>query len=417
MWNILLFFALSVPALAGTHQFILKCQGETLSSAVSATFQVTQSEALGNKTYKIVIESSLGLSDLLTQLSALPDVLQAETNQETINAERESLMDVDGRAVYILDSSSAPFMDEAAIAEINGRAVYILDGGEDYAPIFAQYHVYLTGAHEAWPYATGQSIVVAVLDTGVDTDHELFTNNIVPGYDFIDNDIDPREIAEGLDSNGNGLLDEGFGHGTHVAGIIKTIAPNISIMPIKVIDSDGVGEMADIISGIDFAIANGARIINMSMSISEASANLLDAIDRAEQADVAVVTSAGNNDSDGLSYPATETKVYTVTSLGSNLLKSPFSNYATKVDASAPGELILSAHPNNRYVTRSGTSMAAPVLTGQMAILMEISPNLRHKLIFQQIKHSAFDIDWLNDTAYKNKLGRGVLDIEASVNQ
>ncbi len=258
-------------------------------------------------------------------------------------------------------------------------------------------------------------MVVAVLDTGVDIDHEFLVDNIVSGYDFVGDDSDPREEASGLDTNGNGLLDEGFGHGTHVAGIIKTIAPGVSIMPIRVIDSDGAGFLDDIIAGIHFAIDNGARVINMSLSISETSPGLEEAIARAKHADVAIVTSAGNEDSPDLSYPAVDNKVFTVVSLGPELLKSAYSNYNQKADIAAPGEFILSAHPNNRYVGRSGTSMAAPVLVGHLAILMELSPLTAPWHLLNDIEHSAYDIDDLNDPQYREKLGAGLLDIEASI--
>lgn len=326
--------------------------------------------------YRLNVTTNLTRSQLIDELYKRASVQYAEPNQQTTLDTLESAASLDSRVIFIIDDVD----DEAIYTStqqgiINSRVIFIIDEAEmEYAPLYGQYHMTEVNAYKAWEYATGVGQTVAVLDTGVDVDHPFLVRNLVPGYDFVDNDNNPDEPRANLDANANGKLDEGYGHGTHVAGIVKTIAPDAPIMPIRVADSDGQADLANIISGIEWAINHGAKVINMSMSISEPSQLLMDAINRARLAGIVVITSAGNDNSDQLQYPATETEVVSVASVGPLRERSTFSNYGRKVDLAAPGERIISAMPGGTYVARSGTSMSSPIVAAEAAIIFELVP-------------------------------------------
>ena len=91
------------------------------------------------------------------------------------------------------------------------------------------------------------------MDTGIDLDHPLLAGKLVPGYDFVDNDTDPDDAIDGIDEDDDWLIDEGAGHGTHVAGIVRLVAPAASIMPVRIFTSDGFGTYFDVAAGIVFA--------------------------------------------------------------------------------------------------------------------------------------------------------------------
>lgn len=115
--------------------------------------------------------------------------------------------------------------------------------------------------------ATGAGTVVAVLDTGVDAAHPMLAGRLLPGYDLIDDDPDPLDVANGVDDDGDGLVDEAYGHGTFVAGVVAQIAPDAAILPVRVLDADGRAELHTVIEGIDLAIEQGANVINMSFGL------------------------------------------------------------------------------------------------------------------------------------------------------
>jgi len=387
-------------AFAGNHNVILEFSATTNLTTELSQYSIVSYKQLGNKNmYKVVINSPLSRTDLIDELRNIPTLTNGEENQDSTLLEREAASDIDGRILTILD----------------GRIVTILDNGPDSpVDIFNQNFLDSVRAKNAWPYASGNGVIVAVLDTGVDSDHELLSGNMLPGYDFVDEDNDPREERLNLDTNGNGVTDEGWGHGTHIAGILKTVAPNVSILPVRVADSDGVSDLFNIIQGLEYAKNHGARVINLSMSIYESSPALVEMLNEVKAAGILVVTSAGNNNSSQLAYPAQESEVLTVASVDSNGYKSPYSNYATQVDVSAPGDGIISCLPGGGGVSRSGTSMATPVVAAQAAIILELVPDASIQYIRHRIINKSKDIGYLNPS-YNNMLGGGMADVWDSI--
>ncbi len=212
--------------------------------------------------------------------------------------------------------------------------------------------------------------IVAVIDTGIDLSHPVFVGRLLLGQDLIDGDGLPDEVRLGVDSSGNGVADQAFGHGTHVAGIVAQMSPNAIILPYRVLDSDGVGDPAAAASAVDAAVAAGATIINLSFGTDDGAqvAPLDAAIARAVAANVTVIAAAGNRANSKLRYPAALPGVVAVTaSAGTNVL-APFAAYGTKwVDFAAPGIAVLSTVPGGGQGRWSGSSMAAGVASGLAA--------------------------------------------------
>jgi len=201
------------------------------------------------------------------------------------------------------------------------------------------------------------SVIVALIDTGVDYTHPFLKDRIVNGYDFIDN-------------NGTSPMDFHF-HGTHIAGIIVNTTPaNVKIMPIRAINEDGKGYDSDIAQGIRFAVDNGADIINLSFGGEEFSPYLADAIDYALSKNVPIVAASGNDGADTKNfYPASEEKIIVVSATDQNDNIADFSNTGASIDVSAPGVAILSSMPGQGFANMSGTSMATPFISGLAAML------------------------------------------------
>ena len=259
------------------------------------------------------------------------------------------------------------------------------------------------------------SVVVAVIDTGVDYTHEDLKDNIW---------VNTKEIpGNGIDDDGNGYIDDVYGvdletgrdsgmddngHGTHVAGIIAAsnnhigvvgLAYNVKLMPIKAGMASGFFNQSQIAKGILYAYNNGADVINMSFGGSASTIAVQDALETAYTRCV-LVAAAGNDGApnEGLlarpTYPAALSYVMGVMSVDIRGVESGFTNYDVKkynsveYEVYAPGSQILSTIPGNRYATWSGTSMAAPYVSAMAALLRSAYPDTNTyptKFIYGQI--------------------------------
>lgn len=289
-------------------------------------------------------------------------------------------------------------------------------GGYDPNPYWGQYAgemLHLTEAHQV---TLGAGVRVAVLDTGVQLDHPQLAGSFVElGYDFIDDDPVAEDVFNGLDDDGDGLVDEGAGHGTHVAGLIHLVAPEAEILPLRVLDSDGQGNEFVIAVAVQYAAANGADVINLSLGTSAQSELMEDVIDGVVDAGIIVVAAAGNLNINSEQYPAAYEDVLAVTSVGPDATKSTFANYGTWVDIAAPGESITSTFPVDGYAQWSGTSMATPFVAGQAALLRTLFPTIPVADIHWLIQSTAQPLDQLNP-GYSQMLGAGLPHIANSLN-
>ncbi len=268
-------------------------------------------------------------------------------------------------------------------------------------------------ADKVWNTQTGSTdIIVADIDTGVDYNHKDLVNNIWRNPKPTKNDLVGYDFA-----NEDPLPYDDFGHGTHTAGTIGATGSNgigiagvnhrVSIMVLKFLGGEsGQGTTSDAIECIDYAVANGARVINASwggyVGVDDPENKVLvDAIERAEAANVLFVAAAGNDGRDigvdlmlpgGIENPA----VLTVASTTVRDTRSFFSNFSTKkVHVAAPGSDIYSTIPGNNYTRYSGTSMAAPHVAGLAALILSERPELSAVEVKEIIQSTVDPLDSL----------------------
>ena len=234
------------------------------------------------------------------------------------------------------------------------------------------------GAPAAWDTTQGSTgTVLAVLDSGIDAAHPEFAGRLLPGYDFYEHDATPQDLC---------------GHGTHVAGIaaatgnngegVAGVNWNTRILPVRVLGPNCSGDVAGVVEGLVWAVdVIGADVINLSAGTSAPSRLLEYGTYYAYQRGAALVVAAGNTGSD-LLYPAKYPWVLAVGAIDSNDQRASFSAFGTQLDLVAPGVSIVSTTPysgvftyqltqhlKNKYGALSGTSMAAPFVSGTAAIL------------------------------------------------
>jgi hypothetical protein len=222
---------------------------------------------------------------------------------------------------------------------------------------------------EAHQMSTGTSTVVAVLDTGLQVEHASLAGRIAAGgLDLVDGDRTPSDVSNGIDEDDDGLVDEASGHGTHVAGIVLAVAPDSRVLPVRVLNSDGTGFTFDVAEGVRHAVAAGADVVNLSLGSTADSELLREVLAQAAEK-VTVVASAGNDGTTRPRYPAAYEDVLSVASVDAADERSTFSNYGW-VDVAAPGEDVASTYPQDGFAAWDGTSMAAPLVAGQAALLV-----------------------------------------------
>lgn len=272
---------------------------------------------------------------------------------------------------------------------------------------------------KAWQITKGSpNVVVGVLDTGIDINHNDLNNK------FFINKLEESNNAKDNDENGytgdlngwdfanddNTVFDDLYedSHGTHVTGIIAAesgnsigvsgVAPNIKILPLKFISFDG-GYIADAIEAIEYAEKLGVKIINCSWSGPEYNEALKYTI---ENSDILFVCAAGNNTSDISMFPVYPASydlpnVISVAAVNNNGGLCSFSNYGSKVNVAAPGEKVISTLPNNQYAFEDGTSMAAPFVTGIAALLKSYNSKLTPEQMKNIIINNGKKINQLTD--------------------
>jgi thermitase len=297
---------------------------------------------------------------------------------------------------------------------------------EDYAgakPSSTQYAATALGLPCAHKVSRGRGVKVAVLDTGAQRHHPALEANFkgVKRYDFVDNDNLPSDRAVGLDEDGDGLTDELVGHGTHVAGIVDLVAPEAKIMPLRVLNTEGYGDVFTIAKAIVYAQSNGAEVINLSLGSPDYSELLHEVIEDAIESGVVVAAAAGNESSALPHYPAAGDGILysadgllAVTSVNQEEKKSDFANYGKWVDIAAPGEDTRSAFPVSKYAYWSGTSMATPFVAGQAALIHAVEGSLDSAGIEKTIHLSARRL-YVRDPLYGKLLGAGHADVCASL--
>ena len=255
-------------------------------------------------------------------------------------------------------------------------------------PLYSQlWGMQKINAPGAWDVSTGSdSIIVAVVDTGINYNHEDFDPNlIIKGPNFAYGTLDP--------------LDD-HGHGTHVSGTIGALGNNgkgvagvnwkVKIMAIKALNSGGAGSSTAIAQGIRYAADNGARVVNMSIGGTNSS-TLQDAVSYASQKGVVLIAAAGNNGTPQVGCPACYSEVIAVSAADQNSQKAAFSNYGSKIEVAAPGVSILST-TGSGYRSMSGTSMACPHVAGLAALILAKNPSFSADQVRSALTLTADDL-------------------------
>ncbi len=241
-------------------------------------------------------------------------------------------------------------------------------------------------------------IQVAVLDSGIDTDHEIFEDRLIDSTVNLSN------------SGAENSVEDDYGHGTHVAGIIvDNTLSNVKIKPYKVLNNQGNGSESLIAIAIDLAVADGADIINMSLASDGEFQMMTDSVNNAVENDVNVVVAAGNKSKDLSQFyvsPACIESAFTVSATNEKDELSSYSNYNGTIDIAAPGDNITSSYLGNTYIKLNGTSMATPQVSAGLAIVYSLYPDKSAKEAEKMLCEYAITLD---EDPGTNKYGAGLL--------
>lgn len=290
----------------------------------------------------------------------------------------------------------------------------------------AQYHHEDIHTTSAWGTATGKGVVVAIIDTGVDIDHPALTHAL--SDDLCYNAVDQ--------TYGLSEVDDDYGHGTHVAGLVAAtatedsnvygVAPEAKLMIIKANEKDEKDEdgeagtqdftVAALVRGINYAVEKGADIINLSLGSSYTYGSFdleEEAIDAAVAAGVTVICAAGNSKESHAAYPAAYDNTIAVSAVGTGFsFASWYSNYGPEIDVAAPGSYIYSTTYDGGYGLNTGTSMACPIVAGIAALILEDHSNYTADQVCTALQSTAMEAGTLGVDDY---YGYGIVNAYSAV--
>lgn len=230
-----------------------------------------------------------------------------------------------------------------------------------------------------WEKTQGEGVTIGVLDTGCDLTHEDLKNNLVSGYNVLNPGQPPVD---------------GCGHGTHITGILVAenndvgvvgVCPKAKVMPVKVLDDKGNGNMLNVAVGIRWAVDHGADMLAMSLGTPVKIQQVRKAIQYAAEKGVPCFVASGNAGKMSLFYPANYPETISVGAVDVNFKKAEFSNCGENLDFMAPGVDILSTVPPSWYAVLSGTSMAQPFACGVAALLLSYARNHKTDIVLKTV--------------------------------
>jgi len=283
----------------------------------------------------------------------------------------------------------------AQAAESRTGSVYVTFQAPDAGNTFPrQYPADLLGLDSAHANSIGHGVTVAVLDTGVDDTHPVLAGRVLPsGFNFVSMSSDTRERSDGIDNDGDGRIDEAFGHGTFMSGLIVLTAPETNILPVVVLDDDGNSDDFRLAKGMYYAIDHGVEVINLSLGSTYDAEAVQDAIEEANSHGIMVVGAAGNagtGNEDLQQYPATTGETLGVAAVNSADARAAFTNYNEELFISAPGASpslvggdpnlvdastsILGPIPGGGYAWWEGTSLSTAFVSGTVALIRAQHP-------------------------------------------
>ncbi len=311
-------------------------------------------------------------------------------------------------SAILSDENISKLKQDPGVAYIENDSIY--QAADEYTSSWGVTHIGSQAVHDQGIYGAG--VKIAVLDTGIDYNHEDLKDNYKVGYDFVFNDADPLD-----DSTGS--------HGTHVSGIIAAqkngigvigVSPNANIYAVKVLDGAGFGTASWIIAGLQWAVDNNMTIATMSLEGPD-SITLHDAVDIAYNSGVLLVAAGGNTYGASVSYPGAYDSVIAVSATDANDNRASFSSVGPEIELAAPGVNVYST-VRGGYAYLSGTSMAAPHVTGAAALIYSTNfpdvngDGLRNNKDVRELLHNAKD---LGSAGKDNTFGYGLVDASMSV--
>lgn len=330
---------------------------------------------------------------------------------------------INGTAVLLSPKSEAALARHSEVLRIDDDVVVeaLIRGGISAKPSSTQpaevlpWGIDRIDADLIWGITTGDPIKIAIVDTGIDVKHPDLIDNLKGGVSTVGYTISYN------DDNG---------HGTHVAGITAAIdneigvigvGPKIDLYAVKVLDRRGSGYLSDVIEGLDWAIQNGMQIVNMSLGTTSNVQSFYDAVKRVNQTGIVQIAAAGNSGG-AVIYPAAYPEVIAVSATDSNDNIASWSSRGPEIDLAAPGVSIYSTYKGQTYKTLSGTSMAAPHVTGTAALILSIPAKCDLDLdekcspaeVQQRLELTAKDLGAVGkDTLY----GSGLVNAEKAITQ
>jgi subtilisin family serine protease len=276
--------------------------------------------------------------------------------------------------------------------------------------------------------------IVADIDTGVDPNHPALQGVLLAGYDFTRNQPGGSELndismsapppcptcaaayvnqhtAAMLDQHTAAMLDgsqyAAFGHGTMVMGVIHLVAPTAKLLPLKSFSANGNGSLSNILAAIYYAVQNHASVINMSFDLTSSSTELSNAINYANQNNVILAASSGNDGKQEMVYPAGLQNVMGVASTNNQDQRSTFSNYGNQIVwVAAPGEGVITTYPFATYAAGWGTSFSSPMVAGTASLLVNMQSSTSENQASWAIAHAK----WIGVN-----MGNGRLDVYGSL--
>jgi subtilisin family serine protease len=253
----------------------------------------------------------------------------------------------------------------------------------------------------------GAGVTVALLDTGVDSTHPDLAGRVVGGYNFVDDNLDTRDL---------------HGHGTACAGIIagtgaggdgvEGVAPQTFLLPVKVMGATGQGNAFSVVEGIVYAVDRGAQVINLSIGTRTDAQIVREAIAYACKRGVLVVAASGNDGMEQVLMPAGYPEVVCVGAVDGELQHAPFSNFGDEVDMVAPGVGVYTCGPNGTRTYFSGTSSAAPFVAGALAVLRGRNPQADADGLRAQLTSTANNI---GDAGRDPYYGEGIVNLRRAL--
>ena len=256
----------------------------------------------------------------------------------------------------------------------------------------------------ATPFVAGHRTVrVAILDTGLSPHQPKLWDNVVAVYDATGQGT-VYDVPYGVDTNQNGVPDEGVGHGTFVTSIVATLAPHAKLVVVRAADSDGIATSWRLIKGVAFAVSQSCELANISLGSVDAPPALGDVIEWAEGFGLLVVAGAGNDNVDRALYPARFSHVVGVAGIDPKDRKADFSNYDGHILQSAPSVLVAGAWWKGGMMGWSGTSFASPFVVGCLADTARIRPVWTPQQVQDMCEVVGTNIDPINPS-YEGELG------------